>query len=347
MANNKPPEYDWSAFAPSKPLAQESKWKDSLESFATLQAADLPDPEWFVEKIIPNPGLIAFTGTFGSYKTWIMQWMLQRLSAGLPIFDKWSDDSAWFTKPPKNPVNILFVEEEMSRRQIKKRLVDTMSYGNCENFFWTVSGGFSLKDESVLSQLEEIVKEKGIQIIALDPFTSVSKMADENSNSEAATVMDTMRKRFVDSELECSVIFIHHPAKGENNAKSVRGAGDIIGKCDMHFTVEVKERDVNYALVAIQCGKTRYEPVRDFLIELKPDPNDPYSRLEWVYAGLDDDTDRGKDDPVDVQRKRTIRLAVKQGLLKKDIAALVGLNRTGKKFISLWDEVFPTKNDDS
>lgn len=324
---------------------KKQSWIDTIETYKELHDADLPDPEWYINKIIPNPGLIAFTGTFGSYKTWILQWMLMRLSAGLPFFEKWEGEGAWFQEPPKQPVKVLFIEEEMSRRQIRRRSVDTKLYGSGENFHWAVAGGFNLKSQQGVEELKTYIRDNEIKILALDPFTSVACMENENDNAEAAKVMDTLRKNFVDSELECSVIFIHHPAKGENNAKGIRGAGDILGKCDMHFTVEVQESWENHAIVQIDCGKTRYEPVSSFLVRLSLDEQD-LGRLQWSFAGLQKKSAE-EEDPVDKQFKRIMRLMKKEKISRTDIAKLIGLPYSGKKFRRLWNEAFDVDNSNS
>lgn len=316
---------------PQIDLPPERKWSQVLETYQDLALADLPEPEWFIHNIIPKPGLIAITGTFGSYKTWFTQWMLTRLSAGLALFDKWEGE-AWFKDPPSKPVNVLFIEEEMSRRQLKKRITLTKDFGDHKNFYLAVSSGFSLQDAQGIEELKKIVVEKQIDIIALDPFTSVSQMKDENSNAEAAKIMDIIRHDFVDSELECSVIFIHHPSKGENNTKTIRGAGDILGKCDMHFTVEVIEREVNYAKLLVECGKTRYDPIKPFYTELKTDQHDTYQRLEWVFAGIKEDEQEDGVSALDKYRIELIKAHMANNKSRFEVAEMLQMSNTGRGF---------------
>lgn len=322
---------------PAVDIAPQKQWIDNIETFDALKNADLPDPEWFIKNILPKPGLVAITGKPGSYKTWFVQWMLTRMAYGKALFDRYPEEGCWFTHNPQRRVSVLFIEEEMSRRQIRKRLVETKSFGDCENFYWNVSGGFDVQNPKIMQELKELIIKRQIEIIVFDPFTSCTKMRDENDNAEARIVMDIIRHELVDSELECTVIFIHHPAKGDQDAKSIRGAGDILGKCDMHFTLEIKERAIDYAKIEIECGKSRYEPVDTFYAIMEKDYQDTFQRLIWQFGGVKQkEKEDEKGDEFRVLKKY---LELHPTVGRKECAELISLNVTGTRFRKIWDEL--------
>lgn len=324
---------------PQLDLPPPKKWTDSMETYDELFNADLPDPEWLIKNILPKPGLIAITGKPGSYKTWFTQWMIQRLAHGKQLFDRYEEEGCWFQDSHTRPINVLFIEEEMSRRQIRKRMVDTKTFGPCENFYWNISGGFDLQDPNIMQQLTSFIKEKKIEVVVFDPFTSCTKMKDENSNSEARIVMDIIRHELVDSELECSVIFIHHPSKGDENSSNIRGAGDILGKCDMHFVISIEERSKDYAKILIECGKSRYEPIEPFYAILQKDYQDIYQRLIWTFGSVKKDEQNQKNKSSEEYQIMKKYLENHPTAERKDVAELLNLNPKGTKFRTLWNEL--------
>jgi hypothetical protein len=224
---------------------ENTSFLDQRLTYTELMEADIPDPDWFVPGFLPNPGLVAVTGRPGSFKTFFTQWLGLRLAAGKPLFDQWDipPEKQGMDEPYKGgyPLGVLFMEEEMNERQLKQRsnLMKSWKVGEC--FQWLINSGFTVKDEKKVKELREFVEREAIKLIVLDPFTTVLGMEDENSNAEAREVMDILRKNFIDTEHGCTVIFIHHPSKsGSNDGSdaSIRGAGDILGKCDMHFVLD-------------------------------------------------------------------------------------------------------------
>ena len=322
---------------PKVDIPPTKKWIDSIETFEQLLHTDLPEPEWLVKNILPKPGLVAITGKPGSYKTWFTQWIIQRLAHEKPMFDRYEEEGCWFKDAPSRRMNVLFIEEEMNRRQIKKRMVETKTFGECYNFYWNVAGGFDLQNPKILQELEGFIKEKQIDLIVFDPFTSCTKMKDENSNGEARIVMDLIRHYLVDSELECTVLFVHHPAKGDESSSNIRGAGDILGKCDMHFVINVEEQHLDYAKIKIECGKSRYEPINSFFAILQRDYQDMYQRFIWTFGGLKVIEDKNEKGEEFLLMKKYLHDHPTAD--KKEVADIVNLNLKGTKFRRLWDEL--------
>jgi hypothetical protein len=301
---------------PVTPAASPPK-KLKIISYSDLMKADLPDPEWFIEGMIPNPGLVAFTARPGSYKTFFVQWLSMRIAAGKSLFDKFDlEVNKSFLKPPKTPVKVLFIEEEMNKIQLKKRSND-MRYWGSDNFTWSITANFNLQKASDVKELAEYCRSEAIKFVVFDPFTSVAKMTNENDNAEAAAVMDTIRHELIDSDLACTVLFIHHPAKGEGMDESIRGAGDILGKCDMHFLIDRKEKSRK---ITIKCKKTRYLEPDDFICEFRE--SEDMGRLEWVFVNSLESETNNEDKMA--EKRILLEFTLKNELGKKDLMILTG-----------------------
>ncbi|MBU2297174.1 MAG: AAA family ATPase [Gammaproteobacteria bacterium] len=312
-------------------------WLDERYTYNDLLAADLPEPAWFVPGLIPNPGLVAVTGRPGHFKSFFIQWMGMRLAAHLPLFDDWDRPGKYH-----EPVNVLFIEEEMNARQMKKRCVDMKQY-KIDNFHWLISTGFTIKNGKELNKvaIEELryfVEEHNIKLIILDPFTTCAGLVDENSNSEARMVMDAIRHEFVDSTHGATVIFIHHPAKNAQNGENIRGAGDILGKVDMHFTLE-KQGEEPTTTISVKCHKTRYEQPENFSATMVEDSDD-WGRLMWVY----DDSLKSKYVKERDELKDKILEVIKgqEDVTKTYVAERVNHDRTGDKFKNVWKDLEET-----
>jgi hypothetical protein len=215
-----------------------------------LRSMDLPPQEWIISKILPKGALVAISGVPGSFKSFFTLWSGLRAAEGLPLFEELDEPFFCEQKTVKTPT--LFIEEENSLPEVYKRL-RSLKTPVGDNLFFHVDQGFKMCDESWRNSIVEFVESKKIGLIIMDPFSSVMGLVDENNNAEVAETMDLMRKTFIKRGV--TVVFIHHPAKGDGTAKNLRGAGDILGKCDMHLHLEKDKKDKKQVNVS-------YEKVR-------------------------------------------------------------------------------------
>jgi len=265
---------------------EEAIWSD-----AKLLESNLPPVEWLIPRMMPNPSIMAISGIPGSFKTFLAMWMARRLSAGRKLFDV-CDMEPFFENVDQPPVRVLFVEEEMSKRQMKGRASSMASYDR-ESLYWLIGSGFKVSDPNKMEMLATHMKKMKIKVLFLDPFSSVFGMKDENSNSEAAELMDSVRRTFVDSDVGATVVFIHHPSKGDDSKKALRGAGDILGKCDMHICLEKKD-PIN-RIVEVSYAKNRDiedDQVATFRIQYtKSTDASTLGAGIWKYLGTAQDID--------------------------------------------------------
>ncbi len=256
-----------------------------------LKEKIIPATEWFFDSFIPCPSLIGRVGRPGSYKTFFAHWIANRLSAGKDLFDETMEfsGSAKHTKT-------LIIEEEMGEIIVQEREKAMQEYED-SNVFWMINSGFNLRDEKKVDELVKIIAEKDIRLLILDPFSSISKMKDENSNAEAAEVMDILLNRFVNGGSKITVLFIHHPSKSSTNGDVLRGAGDILGKCYIAYGMDKMEEAGTQ--VRIKCIKHRWRFVQSFIVDMVQDKEK--EKLKFVCIGKTKDNLKTKVEQLESQ----------------------------------------------
>ncbi len=300
-------------------------------SFLELEALDLPATEWLMGKTIPWPGLIAVSGKPGSFKTFFALWLAMRASAGLPLFDE-QTFSTLGEKYSGGYVPTLFIEEENTVRLIRERAI-SLKKADYSRMFFYIDCGFKMTDEDWRKKTIDFVKLHGIKLIVLDPFSSVMGLKDENSNAEVSTVMDLIRKEFIKNDV--SVIFIHHPSKGEEGGKNLRGAGDILGKCDVHLSLEKEptgEIVVSYEKMRVADENT----MSNFRMRLKYDELGRNGRFEYVGEAKP----KWEEEQEVLQKKIVDCLTSScEVVSRREVADYCGVSNTGDKFVKVWGKM--------
>lgn len=249
------PDTSWIKKTQDEALAEEAAKITLPLDCDAFEALKPPHTRWIMNLAIPFPGLVAISGRPGSFKTFFALWVAIRAASGLPLFDEY--DEPYFTetasKEPLGAVGTLFIEEENTISLIHERFMGMRSKNLNRNLHFLVDQGFSFQNDLWRQAIKEYVKLHKIRLIVVDPFSSVMGLKDENDNAEVARVMDLIRKDFIANDV--TVIFLHHPSKGEDNAASLRGAGDIVGKCDVHLTLEKDKLDP--CLIKVSYAKMR------------------------------------------------------------------------------------------
>jgi len=263
---------------------------EPLSSFiideATLSKKDIPPTKWLFPMLIPSPALIGLVGRPGAYKTFFAHWMARRLSQGKSLFDEYDEEPEWSTDGYGKEVKTLIIEEEMGEEIVQER-INILKEHKEENVYWMINSGFSLSNKKRVKELVEIIEEKEIKLLVLDPFITITGLKDENDNAEANKVMKILLDNFVNNGPKISIIFIHHPSKS-SDGDVMRGAGDILGKCYMGFAMD-KISESNE--IKVKCVKSRWHWPKAFKMELQKQTMDEgkwfqTDKLKFVYRGL-------------------------------------------------------------
>lgn len=303
-----------------------------------LLQKDLPPVDWLFEKFLPKPALVALTGKPGSYKTMFAQWMAYRLADGKALFGAWESVDQFETTATHKQVTSLLVEEEMGEVQIQERLRVLRRPAAYEKVLWLVGFGVHVNEPETIEALKRNVVERGVELLIVDPFTTVSGMEDENDNSEARDVMDVLLKEFVNDGPKITVVFIHHPSKN-GSGDSIRGAGDILGKTYLHYILE-KVGGKNSRRIRVKCAKSRWKECEDFEMEFRQEGGEGSGGpWDFVYQGVvREGEEEGSPGPGRNPEHKEILSAFKRlmnpgiGYFQTDLAELVGRNRRGDAF---------------
>lgn len=228
--------------------------EEKTYTFDALSALDVPPITWLAENMIQNPGLITISGKPGSYKTMFALWLSNRIAGGQSPFDRYHMPFFNIQVHEPEPTGVLFIEEEMSERQMKTRVNDLVISREAKSrVFYRIASGFKLANEDHMNELYTWCTAHNVKLIFLDPFSSVAGMKDENDNAEASQLMDYVRTMLVNRGI--TVVIIHHPSKTGDGGYSLRGAGDLLGKMDTHLVLE-KDKDTIGDII-VHFAKTR------------------------------------------------------------------------------------------
>jgi hypothetical protein len=307
-------------------------------SYKELLQKDIPPLDWIVPLMIPNPGLIVISGRPGSYKTFFTLWMCLRISAGLPLFNNMED--TFFPKLRQGlkikSIPSLFIEEENTIQTMKERAI---GFGVPDsNVFFLIDGGFKFIDETSRFEAIQYIKEQKIKLIVLDPFSSVMGLENENDNAEASKVLDIIRKEFVAQGL--TVILIHHPSKSTGSEKGIRGAGDILGKCDVHLYLEVED-EIN-KIIQVSYEKLRVASrslVANFRMKLIGDTS--LQNAEFIY--LEEAKSKKEEKEEDLKNQIMDVIANGEEYERRAIAEAVDHNSNDKTFDVAWKTLLGEK----
>lgn len=214
-----------------------------------FRATKFPKVEWIVNKMIPKGSLVAISGVPGSYKSFFALWLATRTATGQPLFNIAPEDEQYFCEQQTAKTATMFIEEENTAIMTHARYVGFNTEPS-SNIFFRIDQSFKIKDPAWLNALLADVDKYNIGLIIMDPFSSVMGFEDENDNAEVSGVMDTIRKTFLDRGV--TVVFIHHPSKNAEGGANLRGAGDILGKCDVHLHLEKDEIDRKQVTVSFR-----------------------------------------------------------------------------------------------
>jgi len=286
-----------------------------------------PKQEWIFDRVIPKDGLIALSGAPGSYKSFFALWMALQAGMGKPLFN-----AEQIIGNNQSELKTLFIEEENTLRLMHQR-IRVLKNGKSRNVFFKIDDGFKMQDDEARANVIQFCMFNGISLVILDPFSSVMGLRDENNNAEVSVIMDIIRKTFVAQGI--SVMFIHHPAKNAEGGKNLRGAGDILGKCDVHLSMEKDEQDKK--LITISYEKMRLiseDDVWDFKVKFS---GDEILGHEFVY--LDEAKPKYQEERDQLQNSLLEFMQEGVEYTRGEVAENTGNGSNGQKFRNVWAEM--------
>jgi KaiC/GvpD/RAD55 family RecA-like ATPase len=256
---------------------------DSLVlSLNSILSTEFPPIKWLIDKLIPEGGMVALSGTPGSYKSWLSQKIAISVAKGEALFDKF----------PLQTGAVLIVDKENSQSLIQKRFQLLGAEKDLSIYF--LNKDFFIEDEVLLNEVCRFVSEKQIKLVIFDSLIRIYKGKDENSSNDMAVVFSRLKEI---QRYGTAILFTHHHRKQsffskKVNAESMRGSSDILASVDCALAIEANEGEIK-----ITQTKLRQDmPIPPF--RLKVESSD--DKVSFVYEGeIDEDkekVEKAKDD---------------------------------------------------
>lgn len=247
------------------PLSKPGTVEDPLPllSFHDIIKDTLPPVDWLIEPIIANGDRVVVYGQFGSLKSWLLLHLGLSVAAGQPWLST-------FDIP--TPQSVLYVDEEMSVRTLRRR-IKRLAMG-------------SRPESEPLSF--RVLSQPGITFDARGAAALLTGLAQQSCNPNLILI-ETLRRVLHGSENDAeavsafwknieplrasgkTVIISHHMRKpykeGEQNSRyRASGSTDILAGADSAYAIELEEE----GLLRMTCVKSRNaEEPKPFYVSLR------------------------------------------------------------------------------
>lgn len=198
-----------------------------VRSVAELAALDIPEPQFIVDKWIPEALLSFIVGDSEAYKSWFTMYLALCVAAGRPMFDRL----------PVRQCPTLFVSEEQGEAEDKRRmskLASGMGFDLTGLPCYVASDQtFNFDDTAKYAALRARIETRGIRLAIFDSFVRVHKRKEVDSGDMSRLYMDRMKPLLHEG---VALVFLHHKRKPppgpsgqspSSDSDDIRGSGDI------------------------------------------------------------------------------------------------------------------------
>lgn len=226
-----------------------------LMSIAEVEA--MPPPEWLIEGLIPEQGLVMPYGPPGAGKTFIVLSQALHIAAG----------REWFGRKVKQGAVVYVVGEGLGGFSTRLKAMRQHHGFPADLPFFMVPRAVNFKDGKELTELVRLVREAvppGITIamVVVDTLARAMPGVDENSAQETGVIIamcDELRH-----ELGCSVAPIHHT--GKDVERGLRGSNALLGAVDATFLIQAA--GAGYAKLTTEKQKDG-EPAKPMIFRME------------------------------------------------------------------------------
>jgi len=229
-----------------------------------------PEIEWKISKIIPEEGIVLIFGKTATFKSWIAMQIALSYVFGKSFLDKFDTKKG----------NVLYLDEENGRSLLPSRLGKLIKGNfsdednlNLKNLNIATYSGIKLDDPNSIIVLNNIIKEKSINLIIYDSIVR-GMSGDEDSAKDVRLVHENIKK-IISQNKGVSFLLLHHATKSGGGINSARGSGDWVNMADVVLMPTVNKKNSN--LINITMEKNRYfdkNKLPEFSILLEDGLND-------------------------------------------------------------------------
>ena len=196
------------------------------QSYKLSELKNLPKVDWLVDGVLANKGIATIYGASGSSKSFVAIDLAMNLALG----------NAWFGIPVTTKVPVVYVALE-GFTGVVKRL-----QGWCKHYKWYPNNLEVTRDELLLAENKSVDdfisfyrgREFSGGIVIIDTLNNACPNIDENHAGAMSGVIYNLKR--IQTELDCTVLIIHHSGKNEENG--MRGSSSLKASMDsvLHVT---------------------------------------------------------------------------------------------------------------
>lgn len=203
-----------------RPEPQASVQKPGLMTIAQIEA--MPPPQWLIEGLLPEKGLIVPYGPPKVGKTFIVLSMALHIAAG----------KDWFGKAVRQGVVVYIAGEGLGGLALRIKAMRARYELSADIPFFVRPKAVNFRDPNMVAELVALAKDAAagqpIALVVIDTLARAMPGVDENSAQEVGVVIAHCDA--VKEELGCAVAPIHHT--GKDQERGMRGSNAIHGAVD-------------------------------------------------------------------------------------------------------------------
>lgn len=197
-----------------------------LMTIADIEA--MPPPEWLIDGLIPERGLVVPYGPPKVGKTFIVLSMALHIAAG----------QAWFGRAVRPGVVVYIAGEGLGGLALRIKAMRMRYQIATDVPFYVRPKAVNFRDPAAVAELAGMAREAAagapIALVVIDTLARAMPGVDENSAQEVGVVIahcDALKE-----ELGCAVAPIHHT--GKDQERGMRGSNAIHGAVDATFRIK-------------------------------------------------------------------------------------------------------------
>lgn len=211
------------------PPAQKTKPGRALRILTMAEVEALPPPQWLIEGLIPNQGLVVPYGPPKAGKTFIVLALALCIAAG----------REWEGKAVQQGAVVYIVGEGLGGFATRLAVMRHAFQIPLDAPFFVIPRAVNFRENSEVETLVKLARQAvppgmPIALVVIDTLARAMPGVDENSAQEVGLVI--MRCDAVKEKLACTVMPIHHT--GKDVERGMRGSNAITGAVDASFLIQ-------------------------------------------------------------------------------------------------------------
>jgi len=218
-------------------------------------------------------GIMALSGTPGSWKTWLALEISLKVSTGQSLFNKFQTTQC----------GVLIIDKESGKRRLNKRLHQLGASGK-EPIHISPYSEFMITEQAVKLLIPKL-KKRNIKLIILDSFVRMHG-SDENDATGMAKINRHLQ---ILNANDIAVIFLHHHRKSgigmRNLSQEMRGSSDILAGIDSHVAMICSKNEDEIGIVQTKARDSeKLEPFTMIVLENED------KKISLVYGRKSDES---------------------------------------------------------